>query len=103
MKRMTPLYDEIEFAEELLNSVSVGVALVDEAGTVTFCNRCAGNIFACESKEILGKKLSQWVPEPYRSELDTFIARRIGKIASEGEAFERHVILQREDGSVLSM
>ena len=101
MGSLAPLSDEIEFAAELLNGVSVGVALVDEGGTVSFCNRSAESIFGCESTEIIGKKLSQWVHEPFRSELDTYIARRIRRVESKRLEFERQVILKRADGSVL--
>jgi PAS domain S-box-containing protein len=76
-----------------------GIITIDSGGIVESFNPAAGHIFGYEPAEVIGQNVTVLMPEPYRSEHDSYIANyvRTGKTKIIGTRLE--VIGRRRDGS----
>ncbi len=96
----------MENATELEAAVSGavdGVIIIDENGVMQSLNPAAAKLFGYDGAELIGKNVSVLMPEPYRSEHDTYLRRylRTGKARIIG--IGREVEGQRKDGSTIPM
>ena len=56
-----------EWTDVLLRQISDGVVVCDMQGTITGFNRGAEKVFACPADSLLGKPITELMPEPLRS------------------------------------
>jgi len=61
------LLKEKTLIHTMLNSVSDAVVTVNEAGTILSFNLSAEELFACNGKEVIGKNIKQFLPEPFKN------------------------------------
>ncbi len=80
-----------------------GVLTIDEAGIVQTANPAAERIFGYSSREMIGRKVSGLMPEPYRSEHDGYLAAYAQTGLARVIGIGREVRGLRRDGSTFPM
>lgn len=63
--------------QAIIHNAMDGIITINEAGEILGFNPAAEQIFGYAQHEVLGKNLSMLMPEPYRSEHDSYIDRYI--------------------------
>jgi len=58
----------------ILQTISDGVLITDEMGTIQSTNPAAETIFGYKARELIGKNISMLVPEPHQSVHDAYLA-----------------------------
>lgn len=85
----------------LLEAAVDAVLVIDHKGTIEEFNRSAQRVFGYEADEIIGRNVSELMPEPYRSEHDQYLER----YRTTGEAriigIGREVTALRKDGTII--
>jgi two-component system, LuxR family, sensor kinase FixL len=83
----------------LLDAAVDAIILIDQQGRITRFNLAAERMFGYAQDEVLGRNVSVLMPDPYRSQHDSYIARyaRTGERRIIG--IGREVTAQRNDGS----
>jgi PAS domain S-box-containing protein len=97
------LQESVGWLRGIMDTVVDGIITIDDTATVLSFNRSAARIFGYEAEEVVGRNISILMPEPYRSQHDSHIARHSrtgdGRIVGIG----RQVQGQRKDGSVFPL
>ncbi|GLQ22495.1 hypothetical protein GCM10007853_03690 [Algimonas ampicilliniresistens] len=70
-----PLYDSVAILESILATIVDAVVVIDQIGRIRLFNPASQTMFGYSEDEILGKNVNILMPEPYRSEHDSHIAR----------------------------
>lgn len=98
----TPTIAESRLAA-LLDAAVDAIILIDSSGHITRFNLAAERMFGYSQAEVLGKNVSLLMPEPYRSQHDSYVAR----YAHTGErriiGIGREVVGRRKDGSTFPL
>jgi len=101
--KLKKLVEAEERMRSVVNHVLDAIITIDERGTVTTFNPAAERIFGYQAAEIVGKSVNVLMPEPDRSQHDSYISRYVrtgeAKIIGRG----REVKGRRKDGSVFPM
>ena len=89
--------------ESILDNAAEGIVTIDEFGVVETFNTAAQMLFGYTSDEVVGNNVSMLVPEPHRSQHDTYLAtyNKEGKESIIGVM--REVLAQRKNGSTFPM
>ncbi len=90
---------ESEVNRAVLNTVLDGIITITPDGTVIKFNPAAEKIFGYESSEVIGRNVRILMPEPYRSEHDTYINNYLRTGREKIIGIGREVKGQRKDGS----
>jgi|HubBroStandDraft_6_1064221.scaffolds.fasta_scaffold07321_2 two-component system chemotaxis sensor kinase CheA len=84
-------------SQELL--VRQGVIVIDETGLVEAFNPAAVRMFGYPVGEVVGRKLSLLMPEPYKSEQESYVANYLLTGKAKVIGIGREVVGLRKDGS----
>jgi PAS domain S-box-containing protein len=108
---MTPNRDPIEFSHadhsglfDILASTAVdGIIIIDSDGHIIFSNAACEKLFQYPAQEIAGQNVSVLMPEPYRSEHDSYLDHY--KMTGDAHiiGIGREVTGRRKDGSTFPM
>lgn len=89
--------------EAIINTVVDGIITIDERGLIESVNPAAERLFGWKAGELIGRNVSMLMPEPWRSQHDSYIRRylRTGKPHIIG--YGREVCGLRKDGTIFPM
>jgi PAS domain S-box-containing protein len=97
------MQEAVQHTQTILDNVIDGIITIDSRGIVQSFNRAGETIFGYMADEIIGRNINMLMPEPYRSEHDSYLknyhATGIGHIIGIG----REVEGRRKDGTVFPM
>jgi len=87
----------------LFDSVDDGIVVADSNGIIEACNPGAERIFGCLASDVIGQNLRVLMPEPDRSQHDSFIKRYLDTGESRLLGKGREVLGQRQNGQSVSL
>ena len=64
---------EAKKLEAIINTATDGIITIDERGIVETINPAAAQLFLYTPEEVVGNKIDMLMPEPFRSEHDTYL------------------------------
>ena len=92
-----------DVAAAIVDEALDGIIVIDAMGTILSFNRAAAALFGYNPEEVIGQNVRMLMPEPYRSEHDTYLKSYLetgeGRIIGIG----REVEGQGKDGSIFPM
>jgi diguanylate cyclase (GGDEF)-like protein/PAS domain S-box-containing protein len=94
------LRDSVEYTHIIFDNVADGIITIDAQGLVESYNNSAALMFGYTAEEIIGKNISQLMPEPYRSQHDTYLENYHQGAAPRVIGKGREMDAQRKDGQV---
>ena len=87
----------------ILNNVIDGIITIDESGTILRFNPAAEKIFGFTQEEAVGKNVAILMPEPFRSEHNTYIKNYLTTGRAKIIGIGREVQGRRKDGSLFPL
>ncbi|VAX31560.1 BarA sensory histidine kinase (= VarS = GacS) [hydrothermal vent metagenome] len=87
----------------VLDSMLDGIITIDVHGIIESANPAAERIFGYKFSEIHGKNINMLMPEPYRSEHDSYIENYLHTSRKQIIGISREVTGLRKDGSTFPM
>lgn len=83
----------------IIENTNEGIITIDDKGIVESINPGALKLFGYSSAEVIGKNISQLMPEPYKSNHDTYIAKYLQTGKKNIIGFGREVLGEKKDGT----
>jgi two-component system sensor kinase FixL len=99
-ERTAALEDRDQRLQAIVNTAVEGIVTIDPRGIVESMNPAAEKMFGYRAEEVVGHNVSRLMPEPYRSEHDTYLSRYLATGQAKIIGIGREVFGQRKDGSV---
>jgi two-component system sensor kinase FixL len=87
----------------ILETVPDAMVVIDEAGRIQSFSAAAERLFGYENAEVLGQNVSILMPEPYRTQHDSYMARYMTTGERRIIGIGRVVVGQRKDESTFPM
>jgi two-component system sensor kinase FixL len=87
----------------ILETVPDAMVVIDEAGRIQSFSAAAERLFGYESAEVLGQNVSILMPEPYRTQHDSYMSRYMTTGERRIIGIGRVVVGQRRDESTFPM
>ena len=87
----------------LLDAAVDAIIVIDERGTIKAFNSAAERMFDRSADEAIGCNVSLLMPEPYRSQHDSYLERYLTTGEARIIGIGREVIAQRADGTTFPM
>jgi len=84
----------------IMESTVDGVVTIDESGTINSVNRSTLDMFGYEEEEIVGQNVRMLMPEPYRTEHDTYIRNYLATGIKKVIGLGREVEALRKDRTI---
>ena len=80
-----------------------GIITINERGKMESMNRAAEAVFGYTSAEVMGQNVSMLMPEPYKSQHDSYVGNYISSGHARIIGIGREVLGRRKDGSIFPM
>ncbi|MEW5891815.1 MAG: ATP-binding protein [Pseudomonadota bacterium] len=97
------LRDHAVRIQTIFDTVADGIITINEAGTIESFNSAAERIFEYQAHEVIGRNVSLLMPEPHRSNHDSYLRRYLAggerKLIGRSREFEGC----RKDGSIFPL
>jgi PAS domain S-box-containing protein len=74
-ERTAELHGQEAYLRGVTDNVTDGIITIDDRGIVRSLNRSAETMFGYSSDKVCGRNVAMLMPEPYRSEHDSYVAR----------------------------
>ena len=87
----------------IVNTVAAGIITIDAHGTIETFNREAERMFGYTISEVHGKNISMLMPEPYRSEHDSYIQNYLNTGRAKIIGIGREAVGLRKDQSTFPL
>ena len=88
---------------EILHSAVAAIVSIDSEGHIQTVNPAAEQMFGYSASELVGRNVNMLMPEPYRSQHDTYIAKYLTTGRRQIIGIGREVAGLRKDGSTFPM
>jgi len=95
--------DNEDLWRAILRTAADPIILIDEKGVMLRASDATTTMFGYERSELIGQNVSMLMPEPYRSEHDSYLARYMTTGEARIIGIGREVEAQRADGSVFPL
>lgn len=89
--------------EAILGTIVEGIITIDEKGIVQTFNAAAEKIFGYRAEEVVGRNVNMLMPEPYRSQHDTYIRNYLTTGEKRIIGIGREVAGRRKNGGIFPM
>jgi len=89
--------------QSILDTVPDAMIVIDERGIIHSFSVAAERLFGWKSDEVIGRNISEMMPEPYRSAHDNYIKRYLATGEARIVGIGRVVVGERKDGSTFPM
>jgi len=83
----------------IFETVYDAILTIDEHGTIDSCNPATERLFGYKAEELIGHNVSKLMPEPYRSEHDTYLKNYLHTGEAHIMGKGREATARRKDGS----
>lgn len=100
---MTMLRAREAHLQSILDAAPDAMVVIDEHGTIHSFSPAARRMFGWSAQEAVGRNISSMMPEPYRSQHDSFLARYLQTGERRIIGIGRIVMGERKDGSTFPM
>lgn len=80
-----PLVEEQANYRAIINTTVDGIVTTDCQGLITLFNPAAEKIFGYQAKEVLGQPISMLMPEPYRSQHQSYMAHYLQRQVKQAQ------------------
>src|SRR5262245_3101611 len=94
---------EVLKLEGILTSAVAAIITIDTRGRIDTVNPAAERMFGYPAVEILGRNINMLMPEPYRSQHDTYLAKYLATGQRQIIGIGREVAGLRKDGTTFPM
>ncbi|HSV13778.1 MAG TPA: PAS domain S-box protein [Tepidisphaeraceae bacterium] len=97
------LRDSASRADAILNTTVDGIITIDERGLIESFNPAAERLFGYTAAEVIGRNVSQLMPQPYQGEHDQYIRNYLTTGRPKIIGLGREVLGLRKDGATFPM
>ncbi len=89
--------------QSILDTVPDAMIVIDPRGVISSFSAAAERLFGWQASEVIGRNISELMPEPYRSGHDNYIKRYMETGEARIVGIGRVVVGERKDGSTFPM
>ena len=99
----TALREQESRLRSIIETVPESLITIDERGIIESFSRSAEVLFGYSAEEVIGRNISLLMPEPYKSEHDSYLARYLATGEKKIIGVGRVVRAERKDGTIFPM